>query len=114
MLQVPENEEERQGMLKAACDTLAAACALPGVGGSLTKEEQQSSAVRVPTTAERAQALSLHALSLHRQADGSCSEAHDVRFMTALPFYFSGQRSPLRTCILRNRVARGTVLHPNA
>lgn len=84
MCQVPENEERRQAMLQAACDTLAAACALPGVGSILTKEEQQSSSVRVASSSERAQALSLHALALHRLANGLSSEAQDVRFLTVL------------------------------
>jgi hypothetical protein len=78
-LQVPENDEKRQGMLEAACSALAAACALPGVGRPLSKEEQKSPVVRAPTNAERAQALSLHALALHRHSDGSFKEAHDVR-----------------------------------
>jgi hypothetical protein len=85
LLQVPDNEEHRQGMLQAACDALAAACALPGVGSPLSKEEQKSSSVRVPSSAERAQALSLHALALHRRSDGSSSEAHDVWPFVACP-----------------------------
>jgi exo-beta-1,3-glucanase (GH17 family) len=70
-------------VLQSACDALAAACALPGVIAPLTHEEQKSSSVRVPTNAERAQALSLHALALHRKSDGSCSEARDVRILVA-------------------------------
>lgn len=62
-----------------ACSALSVACELPGVSSPLTQEEQHRTSVRVPTAAERAQALSLYALALHRQADGSCSKAQDVR-----------------------------------
>lgn len=80
--QVPENECKRPAMLKAACDTLSEACALPGVGAPLSKDQQHSAAVRVPTAAERVQALCLHALALHRHADGSCIDAQEVCLRT--------------------------------
>lgn len=68
-------------MLSAACGALAAACALPGVEAPLaTRDQQHATGVRMPSSAERAQALSLRALALHRHADGSSSEAQDVRF----------------------------------